>query len=136
MSLSLPGEVEGGLAVVHDGGDAVVVIGGHTLAAGGFLTRSPQVSEFLPEAILLACQFLYPALVGVVLLAQCRCFLHGGIGYPAYQRPVLGIQDVYLRLKLRYTVVVFRFQAVKLRQVEAVVRQRGLHGALLGMGIK
>ena len=136
VSISLPGEVESGLAVIHDGWDAVVVISRHFLAADGILTCRPQVGKLFPDTFLFPCQIIYPGLVDIVPLTEHGCFLHCSCGNLLYQRPVLAVEHIYLGLKLRYAVVVFRLKAVKLRHIKVIVSQCGLHGALLGMGVQ
>ena len=129
-SAVLPRQVVGGLAVLHDGRDAVVVVRRHGIVAGSLRFCVFVVCQFLLPLSQFALQFLYPGLVGVVLLPVNGGVFHARFGNLLQQGGVLILQSLYLRLEGGDLVLGFLYHPVQFRGVQFIVRHGGLHGAV------
>ena len=117
---SLPRKVVGRLHILHDGRDAVVVIGGNGIVVSSLALGILYVCQLLLPCRQLLLQVVYLCLVGIVLLSQGWGFLHRGIGYLREQVLVLCLQLAYLRLQQGYLAACLTFLFVQFRKVEIV----------------
>ena len=112
-SFTVPGEIVGGLAVLHDGRNTIVVI-----RLCGILTFcfSPCFGQVF-QLLLPVGQFLFKlgdaVLVGIVLLSENRCILYCRVCYLLNQRGIFLFQLLYLALKKSYLLFVFLFQLIQ-----------------------
>ena len=77
---TLPCEVVGRPNILHDGRDAVVVIGGNRIVIRRLISGILYVRQLLLPSGKLLFQAVNPCLVGIVLLSQSRSVLYGVIG--------------------------------------------------------
>ena len=122
-----PREAVGRPAVLHDGRQAVVVIGRHAVATGRFLPGSLVVLLLFPPCCQFAFQFLYLFPVGIVLLAVSGGILHARPGDFLQQVFVLSFQGGDLRFQRGHPAVRLLYLGVEFREVQLVLRDGGLH---------
>ena len=135
-SAVLPCQAVGSLAVLHDSWNAVIVIRRYAVVVCGFRLRLSIVGLFLLPLREFAFQTVYPCLVCIILLSVSRRILNARRTDFLQQDSVLVFQCPDLRFKIGRLAVCLVQQRIQFRKVEVVFRHRGLHGALLGVGIQ
>ena len=136
-TFAFPCQVVGGLAVLHDSRNTVVIIGRHVVVGGGFFFGLCQF-RLLPAH---GGEFrFYPAdfvLIVVIGLPEHGGFLHGGGSYLPDKFRIFRLQPVYPGLQHGGFPVVFLFQFVQAGQVQFIIFRYGCpHHALLGVCVQ
>ena len=121
---------------MHDGRDAVIVVRRHAVVVCGFRFRLGIVGLFLFPLREFAFQTVCLRLVCVVLLTVGRRILDACRTDFFQQDSVLVFQCPDSCFKIGDLTVRLIQQRIQFRKVEVIFRHRGLHGALLGMGVQ
>ena len=121
ITVAVPCKVVGGLAVLHDGRNTVIIIGLNVIILGCVFLGLQDILQLLLIIGQLTLQLTDLILVGIVLLAQTGCLFDCRRGYLLDKVGVLSFQLVYLCLRECDFIAVFRFQCVQFRCIDILI---------------
>ena len=132
---TIPTEIIGSLAILHDGRYAVIVISHCIFSINSLLLCLLVLGKFWFGCTLIWLQCCYTVFVGIVLLTIPRCIIHIWILDFSQKFRILCLQACNFRLERSYFPLCFSNLGINLWGVDAFMSDTRGHGTLLGVTI-